>query len=230
MSAEWCLCFLIHCLGLSQLSFQGASVFYFHGCSHCPTYRYPPDTHQYLGLMMQCDVISGLWGLFPMYPSVLESLSSKLKVMEDIQNQVKTWDAQGVLCAHQAHFLNSSNQFISGPSVTITLSVQLFACTVQEGNVSSMETMREYLPGGHPPPLLPQRPAGRFCPWGSLLPSGQPAWKAGPERHKVLWGPALACHSPTRLPHPGHPPPSRCSLLAWGPAATSCPGIPLGRV
>ena len=73
--------------------------------------------------MMQHDVISGLWGLFPMYPSVLESLSSKSKVMEDIQNQVKTWDAQGVLCAHQAHFLNSSNQFISGPSVNITLSV-----------------------------------------------------------------------------------------------------------
>ena len=27
LSAKWCLCFLIHCLGLSQLFFQGASVF-----------------------------------------------------------------------------------------------------------------------------------------------------------------------------------------------------------
>ena len=26
LSAKWCLCFLIHCLGLWQLSFQGASV------------------------------------------------------------------------------------------------------------------------------------------------------------------------------------------------------------
>ena len=28
------LCFLIHCLGLSQLFLQGESVFSFHGCSH----------------------------------------------------------------------------------------------------------------------------------------------------------------------------------------------------
>ena len=34
--AKWCLCFLIHCLGLSQLSFQGASIFWFHDCSHHP--------------------------------------------------------------------------------------------------------------------------------------------------------------------------------------------------
>ena len=27
--AKWCLCFSIHCLGLSQLFFQGASIFYF---------------------------------------------------------------------------------------------------------------------------------------------------------------------------------------------------------
>ena len=27
MSAKWCLCFLIHCLGLSYFSFQGASIF-----------------------------------------------------------------------------------------------------------------------------------------------------------------------------------------------------------
>ena len=33
--AKWCFCFLIHCLGLLQLFFQGASIFYFHGCSHC---------------------------------------------------------------------------------------------------------------------------------------------------------------------------------------------------
>ena len=29
-----CFCFLIHCLGFSQLFFQGANVFQFHGCSH----------------------------------------------------------------------------------------------------------------------------------------------------------------------------------------------------
>ena len=32
--AKWCLCFLIHCLRWLQLSFQGASIFQFHGCSH----------------------------------------------------------------------------------------------------------------------------------------------------------------------------------------------------
>ena len=35
LSAKWCLCFLVGCLGLSQLSFQGASGFSFHACSHC---------------------------------------------------------------------------------------------------------------------------------------------------------------------------------------------------
>ena len=29
-----CLCFIVCCLGWSQLFFQGASIFYFHGCSH----------------------------------------------------------------------------------------------------------------------------------------------------------------------------------------------------
>ena len=33
--AKWCLCFLIGCQGWPQLFFQGASVFYFHGSSHC---------------------------------------------------------------------------------------------------------------------------------------------------------------------------------------------------
>ena len=32
--AKWCPCFLVCCLGLSELFFQGASIFYFHGCSH----------------------------------------------------------------------------------------------------------------------------------------------------------------------------------------------------
>ena len=32
--AKLCLCFFIHFLGLSQISFQGASIFWFHGCSH----------------------------------------------------------------------------------------------------------------------------------------------------------------------------------------------------
>ena len=32
--AKWCLCFLICCLGWPQLSFQDASIFSFHGCSH----------------------------------------------------------------------------------------------------------------------------------------------------------------------------------------------------
>ena len=35
-SAKWCLCFLTCSVELSQLFFQGASVFAFHGCSHCP--------------------------------------------------------------------------------------------------------------------------------------------------------------------------------------------------
>ena len=34
LSTKWYLCFLIQCLGLSQLFLQGSSVFYFHGCSH----------------------------------------------------------------------------------------------------------------------------------------------------------------------------------------------------
>ena len=33
LAKRW-LCFLSHCLGLSQLFFQEASVFWFHGCSH----------------------------------------------------------------------------------------------------------------------------------------------------------------------------------------------------
>ena len=33
LSPTWCLCFLKHSLGLSQLSFQGANIFKFHGCS-----------------------------------------------------------------------------------------------------------------------------------------------------------------------------------------------------
>ena len=32
--AKSCLCFSICCLGLSQLFFQGANIFSFHGCSH----------------------------------------------------------------------------------------------------------------------------------------------------------------------------------------------------
>ena len=34
LSAEWCLCFSTHCLGLSSLSCQEAIVFWFQGCSH----------------------------------------------------------------------------------------------------------------------------------------------------------------------------------------------------
>ena len=34
LSAKWRACSLTRCLGWSQLSFQGAGVFYFHGCSH----------------------------------------------------------------------------------------------------------------------------------------------------------------------------------------------------
>ena len=40
--AKWCLCFLIHCLGLSQLSFQGASIFWFHDCSHRQQWFWSP--------------------------------------------------------------------------------------------------------------------------------------------------------------------------------------------
>ena len=34
LSAELCLCFSTHCLGLSWLSCQEAIVFWFHGCGH----------------------------------------------------------------------------------------------------------------------------------------------------------------------------------------------------
>ena len=40
--AKWCPCFLIRCLGLSQLSFQGASIFQFHNCSHNPQWFWSP--------------------------------------------------------------------------------------------------------------------------------------------------------------------------------------------
>ena len=35
--------FPICCLGLSWLSFQGASIFEFHGCSHCPQWIWSPN-------------------------------------------------------------------------------------------------------------------------------------------------------------------------------------------
>ena len=38
----FCLSFLIYCLGLSQLFFQGASIFKFHGCSHHPQLFWSP--------------------------------------------------------------------------------------------------------------------------------------------------------------------------------------------
>ena len=40
--SKWCPCFLIRCLGLSQLSFQGASIFQFHNCSHNPQWFWSP--------------------------------------------------------------------------------------------------------------------------------------------------------------------------------------------
>ena len=46
----WCLCFLICCLGLSYLSFQGASVFEFHACSYCPQWFRTP-TKENLSLL-----------------------------------------------------------------------------------------------------------------------------------------------------------------------------------
>ena len=36
------LCFLIHCLGLSWLFFQGVSIFWFHGGSHHPQWFWSP--------------------------------------------------------------------------------------------------------------------------------------------------------------------------------------------
>ena len=42
LSAKWYLCFLICCLGLSWLSFQGANDFKFHGCSHCLQWFWSP--------------------------------------------------------------------------------------------------------------------------------------------------------------------------------------------
>ena len=40
--AKWCPCFLICCLDMSQLSFQGASVFSSHGCTHCLQWFWSP--------------------------------------------------------------------------------------------------------------------------------------------------------------------------------------------
>ena len=42
LSANWRLCFLIHCLGLPWLPFQGASIFSSHGCSHHPQWFWSP--------------------------------------------------------------------------------------------------------------------------------------------------------------------------------------------
>ena len=36
------LCFLIRCLALSELFSQGASIFEFHGCNHCPQWFWSP--------------------------------------------------------------------------------------------------------------------------------------------------------------------------------------------
>ena len=40
--AKWCLCFLIQCLRLLWLSFQEASMFKLHGCSHHPQWFWNP--------------------------------------------------------------------------------------------------------------------------------------------------------------------------------------------
>ena len=42
LSVKWCLCFSIHCLGFSLLFFQGASIFSFDSCSHCPQWFWSP--------------------------------------------------------------------------------------------------------------------------------------------------------------------------------------------
>ena len=42
LSAKWYLCFLICYRGLSLLSYQEASVFQFHGCSHHPQWFWSP--------------------------------------------------------------------------------------------------------------------------------------------------------------------------------------------
>ena len=63
LSAKWCLCFLIHCLGLSQLFFQGTSTFNFMAAvtiwsdfraeenkiCHCFHFS-PPISHEVTGL------------------------------------------------------------------------------------------------------------------------------------------------------------------------------------
>ena len=40
--AKWSLCFVICCLGLSYLFFQGESFFWVHGCSHHPQWFWSP--------------------------------------------------------------------------------------------------------------------------------------------------------------------------------------------
>ena len=44
LSAKWCLCFSIHCLGLSELPLQGSSIFSFHGGSHRPQWFWCPGS------------------------------------------------------------------------------------------------------------------------------------------------------------------------------------------
>ena len=43
LSAKWCLCFGKQCLGLSQLFFQGASIFLFHCYSRHPQWFWSPS-------------------------------------------------------------------------------------------------------------------------------------------------------------------------------------------
>ena len=42
LSAKWCLYILMHCLVWSYLSFQGASIFQFHGLSNHPQWFWSP--------------------------------------------------------------------------------------------------------------------------------------------------------------------------------------------
>lgn len=63
----------------------------------------------------------------------------------------------------------------------------------------------------------------------ALLPSGQPAWKAGPEKHRFCGAPSWCAIPWPWAPHPGHPPPSRCSLLALRPCSHLLPRPPPRR-
>ena len=80
LSTKWCLCFLIYCLSLSELSFQGATSFNFiatkhstQGASERPCLDWAPNsTNQWLTLL--------LWHFFPLFYLIFPAPSAVLRI------------------------------------------------------------------------------------------------------------------------------------------------------